>query len=276
MNIARWLQGHAKEPDRLALTFEDREWSYGDVDAVTSRVASGLARLGVEPGDRVGCMLPNWPEFHFTTHGTWKAGAVEVPINTMFRAEEVEFVLGDSRATAVVASPETAAVISGVRDRLPDLRAVVVAGTCDVPGTVSFEELLELGDPGARAAEVAADDLAVIAYTSGTTGFPKGAMLDHANVVVSMEALARYLDLGRDDNVLQVLPCFHSNASLIGIVFAWYLGSTAVLLERFEPERFVETVRARRPAFFAFVPTLLHDLSRMEGTRPARSRRCGT
>ena len=264
MSIVHALERHAAStPDRIALHFGDRAWTYGEVDEVTTRLASAFAGFGVGRGDRVAVMLPNWPEFHLASHATWKAGGVEVPINIMFKEEEAAYVLRDSGARVVLASPETAQVVDEVRSELPELRAVVVAGVSTFPDTVGFDDAVAGGPADLSRPSVAADDLAIVAYTSGTTGFPKGAMLRHDDVVVSMEALRRFLDLSARDNVLQVLPCFHSNASLIGVVFAWYLGSSAVLIERFEPKLFVDAVRATRPTYFAFVPTLLHDLVRL-------------
>jgi long-chain acyl-CoA synthetase len=227
-------------------------------------VATGLVSLGIEPGDRVAVMLPNWPEFHFATHGVWKVGAVEVPINTMFGREETAHILKDAGVRMVFTSPELAKIIEDLRVDVPDLETLIVVGSERVHGALTFDDLLARGS--ADFESVGSDDsLAIIAYTSGTTGFPKGAMLTHHQIVVSMEAVKRRLELDQTDPVLQVLPCFHSNASMIGIVFAWFLGGNAILLERFETEAFVETVRSTRPALFAFVPTLLHDLSRAAG-----------
>ncbi|MFQ5516678.1 MAG: class I adenylate-forming enzyme family protein [Acidimicrobiia bacterium] len=262
-NIATNLaEGAARDPLRTALFFADTTWSYREVDDLTTRLASGLRSLQMGTGDRIAVMLPNLPEFHFATHATWKAGGVEVPINTMYKEEITEHILRDAGVKVAFATAETGAVIERVRGRLPDFETLVAVGPGDNQGTLSFDELLDRGSRDFTIGNTTEDDLAVIAYTSGTTGFPKGAMLTHRQVIVSMEALRRSLDMDESDNVLQVLPCFHSNASLIGIVFAWFLGSTAVLVERFETEAFVSTVRETRPTFFAFVPTLLHDLSR--------------
>lgn len=261
MNLVHALEAHAEDrPDHPGLVFEDRTWTYRELDQLLSRLASGLTQLGVDRGDRVAVMLPNWPEFHFVTHATWKLGAVEVPINTMYKSEEIGYILGDSGARVIVVSPEAAPHVQAVRDQLPELRAVVVVGRNAPEGTVSFAELIDNDDTSVRAPDLDGDDLAIIAYTSGTTGFPKGAMLGHYHVELSMARLRDHLGLDRDDNVLQVLPLFHSNASMIGIVFGWFLGSTAILVERFDPAAFAEVVARTRPSFFAGVPTVLFDI----------------
>lgn len=264
MNVSLFLEQHASHnPDRVALYFNDRSWSYGEVHEIVCRLADGLRNLGVQRGDRVAVMLPNWPEFHFCTHATWALGAVEVPVNVMFREEETAYILGNAEAVVVFASSQGAEIIQRVRDRLPHLKAVVTVGAGDVPGAIHFAGLLARGDVNYRVQDLHPDALAVIAYTSGTTGFPKGAMISHYNMIVSMQALRDYLDLTDRDNIMQPLPCFHSNASLIGIIFAWYLGSSAILVERIEARDFARTVEITRPSFFACVPTVLYDIVHM-------------
>ena len=261
MNLVHALERHAEQrPDHPALVFEDRTWTYDELDAEISRLASGLSDLGVDRGDRVGVMLPNWPQFHMASHAAWKLGAVEVPINTMLQRDEVAYILGDSATKVVFADPEATERILAVRDQLPQLTHVVTVGAPAPAGALGIDELTDGGRDRLRGPDLDGDDLAVLAYTSGTTGYPKGSMLGHYHVELSMARLRDKLDLDRDDNVLQVLPCFHSNASIIGIVFGWFLGSTAILVERFEPVAFAATVQTHRPAFFAGVPTLLFDI----------------
>ncbi len=271
MNVVKHLERHAAErPDHPALVFEDRVWTYREVEERISRLATGFRSLGLAAGDRLAVMLPNWPEFHLASHAAWKLGAVEVPVNVMYREEEVEFILQDSGARVAIAHPEGVARILAVRDRLPDLRAVVAVGGAGAPpeGAIDVAELEARGEPRCPAPDLTGDDLAVIAYTSGTTGFPKGSMLGQYHVELSMERLRDKLGLTRDDNVLQVLPCFHSNASLIGIVFGWYLGSTAILVERFDAAEFAGIVARTRPTFFAGVPTLLYDIMYLDDDVP--------
>ncbi len=263
MNLGHRIEEHADLwPERVALFFGDSTTSYAELNQTVSRLANGLRSLGVTPGDRVGVMLPNWPEFHICSHAAWKIGAVEVPINVMYVVDEVEFILANAGVKTVFASAAGAEIIVGIRDRLPDLEAVVLVGDGAVVGTTSFSDLVSNSDPQCLAVELGGNELAVIAYTSGTTGFPKGAMLTHDNLVTSIETLREYLALTDQDNILQVLPCFHSNASLIGVLFAWYLGSSAILLERFD-STFTEVVTRRRPSFFAGVPTVLFDLANL-------------
>ena len=261
MNLVHALERHAAErPDHPALVFEEHTWTYGELDAEISRLASGLADLGVDRGDRVGVMLPNWPQFHMASHAAWKLGAAQVPINVMLQRDEVAYLLGDSGTKVVFADPGSTERILAVREQLPDLLHVVTVGAPPPAGALGVDELTHGGGRRMTGPDLDEDELAVLAYTSGTTGYPKGSMLGHYHVELSMARLRDKLGLDRDDNVLQVLPCFHSNASIIGIVFGWFLGSTAILVERFDPVAFTQTVRTHGPAFFAGVPTLLFDI----------------
>ncbi len=253
------------QPGRVALHTVERTFTYGELDEVATRLASSFAALGVERGDRVAVMMPNWWQFHVVTHATWKAGGVEVPVNVMLTAEELHHLLADSGARVIVGAAHAVASVAASRETLPELRAVVAVEPTGVRGVLPFDELVDRGDPAFVTRAGRDDGLAIIAYTSGTTGFPKGTMLAHESLVVSMEVLAEYAGLGPDDNVLQVLPLFHSNASLAGQLLAWHVGSAAVLLERFEPAQFVEMVRRTRPAYFCMVPTLLYDVARGGG-----------
>lgn len=261
MNVSLFLEQHARQnPDRVALYFNDRCWSYSEVHEIVCRLADALRHLGVQQGDRVAVMLPNWPEFHFCTHAIWAVGAVEVPVNVMFREEEMAYVLTNSEAVVAFAFPQAAETIQEIRGQLPYLKTVVTVGPKEVPGTTRFSMLLVQGDVNYQVPNIHPDAPAVIAYTSGTTGFPKGAILSHYNMIVSMQVVNDYLGLTDQANIMQSLPCSSSNVSLIGIVFAWYLGSSAILVEQVEIRDLVRTVEIMRPAFFASVPTVLHDI----------------
>jgi long-chain acyl-CoA synthetase len=264
MNLAaRISQQAAVDPGRAALRFEHRTWSYQEVDTSIDEIASGLQAAGIAAGGRVAVMLPNWPEFHFCSNAAWRVGAIYIPVNVMLRPAEVGHILGDSGATVVFASPETAAAVSEASAAVPQDVTVVVVGGEGPAGSIPFQAFVARGEDwhGSLSGPSDEDELAAIAYTSGTTGLPKGAMLSHRNIGSSIKVLQDYLGLTADDDVLQVLPCFHSNASIIGVLFAWYMGSAAILVERFELAAFVGAVERWRPAFFAGVPTLLYDLA---------------
>jgi long-chain acyl-CoA synthetase len=187
------------------------------------RVAGMLLARGVRPGDRVGVMLPNVPEFAFAYYGVLRAGGVVVPMNPLLKQREVEHYVTDSGAALV----------------LDDVAAL--------PGDA---------EPHPGVAERDAGDTAVILYTSGTTGKPKGAELTHGNLVANVEAMIELLAVGRDDIVLGALPLFHSFGQTVGLNLAVACGASLALLPRFLPADVLELVERRRVTVFEGVPTM--------------------
>jgi long-chain acyl-CoA synthetase len=221
-------------PDKAALVFHHETTTWTELDALVSAAARGLLALGLDPGDRVAVHLGNTPDFPVVYFGALRAGLVALPVNTGYTADEITHVLGDSGARAIVTGATTAAVVAALK--APPEHVVVA-------GTPAFEDLLSQG--GELASTGGGEDLAVVLYTSGTSGRPKGAMLSHRALLANLEQTAR-IDppvVDADDVVLLVLPLFHVfglNAAL-GLV-AWH-GATGVLAERFDPVETLDLLR---------------------------------
>jgi long-chain acyl-CoA synthetase len=232
----------ARLPDKPALIFHDRPVAYADVEFRVGRTAAALAGLGVGKGDRVALLLGNIPEFVYAFYGTLRAGGVVSPLNVMLTPEEIGYILADSGANVVVCEIGTLPTVLAVRDRLSSLEHVLVVGGPPAPkGTEAFESVLErAGEP--PQVETSADDLAVIAYTSGTTSSPKGAMLTHRNLLSNLEQMegVALLAEAEQDVVLLVLPLFHIYALNVILGLTMKVGATAVLVERFEPAETME------------------------------------
>ena len=172
-NLADLLSRSAAErPDRVAVKLDDSELSYAALDAATARVAGLLRAKGVQPGDRVGIMLPNVPYFAVCYYGALRAGAVIVPMNVLLKEREVAFYLGDSEARVLFAW-------HGFADAA-HAGAEQTDGECVLVEPGAFEALVARCPAAAEVVERRPDDTAVILYTSGTTGTPKGAELTHA------------------------------------------------------------------------------------------------
>ncbi|MCW2587350.1 MAG: AMP-dependent synthetase and ligase [Frankiales bacterium] len=216
-------------PDKAALVFHGDTVTWGELDAQVSAAARGLLALGAAPGDRVAVHLGNTPEFPVVYFGALRAGLVALPVNTGYTADELAHVLGDSGARVVVTTSITADTV----------RAVDADLTVVVAGSPSYDELV--ATDGDLDSVGGGEDLAVVLYTSGTSGRPKGAMLTHRALLANLEQTSR-IDppvVSPDDVVLLVLPLFHIfglNAALGSV--AWH-GATGVLAERFDP---VETL----------------------------------
>ena len=186
MNIAASLaRSAADNPDRVAIRLGDQTTSYRELDDQSARVAGLLAARGIAPGTPIGIMLPNVPEFASVYYGVLRAGGVVVPMNPLLKAREIAYYLGDSGAPVIfawhVAAPE---VEIGAKEG--GAEAILV-------DPASFPDILATATPAPQVVDRAADDTAVILYTSGTTGQPKGAELTHSNLINNVEVRRRNL-----------------------------------------------------------------------------------
>jgi long-chain acyl-CoA synthetase len=239
VNLAERLAACAdRQPDAVAVRFQGDELSYGRLAERVARAAGALLALGLAPagvatpGDRVALLIGNTPDYIEAFHAIAHAGLVVVPLNTGFTPDEVAHILGDSGARAIVVAEALVPVLDGLRQVLPDLAHVLVVGGA---GARSWRASVDAADP-AGIAQVADDALAILQYTSGTTGRPKGAMLTHGNLLANQEQMAgTRLGVTADDVVLCVLPLFHIYALNVAMAFPLAQGATILLIERFDP-----------------------------------------
>jgi long-chain acyl-CoA synthetase len=223
--------------------------TYAELDRASSHVAGMLAERGVQPGDPVGIMLPNVAEFPVIYYGVLRAGGVVVPMNPLLKAREVAYYLGDSGARFIFAWHGFADEARGGAERV-DCEVIVVD-----PAT--FAELAAAATPDERVVDREADDLAVILYTSGTTGTPKGAELTHANLVRNAEVLCEdLLRLTPDDVIFGGLPLFHSFGQTCALNAAMASGASVTLLPRFTPDHALHILADHRVTVFEGVPTM--------------------
>jgi long-chain acyl-CoA synthetase len=248
-NLADLVRAAAdRAGEKPALLFHDRSLSWSEVDHAVDAVAAGLLGLGLARGDRVAIQLGNTPDFPVVYFGALRAGCVAVPVNTGYTEDELRFTLTDSGAAALVTGRAGAATATALAPGIETLRAVVVAGVDAAPvGTTTLDALLAAGSGEPVEAAGGGEDLAVLIYTSGTSGRPKGAMLSHRALLGNLDQCAR-IDppvTSPDDVVLLVLPLFHIYGlnSALGAV-AWH-AATGVLVERFDPVDTLAEIRRR-------------------------------
>jgi long-chain acyl-CoA synthetase len=239
----------ASHPDRIAVRLDERALRYRDLDDLSARVAAWLRRRGIKVGDRVGLMAPNTPEFIELYYGILRVGAIVVPMNPQFKSREVDYYLADSAAVLALAW-------HGVADEAA--KGAASAGTdLVVIGPSDLTETLERSDPDPAVADRAPSDTAVILYTSGTTGQPKGAELTHANLLTNVEVTrTTLLNLGPGDVVLGALPLFHSFGQTVGMGCSTASGACLSLLPRFNPVRALEIIKRDKVTVFMGVPTM--------------------
>jgi long-chain acyl-CoA synthetase len=243
MNIAEHVQrGAASYPDRIALMFEGQSWTYCELDDQSSQAAGMFAADGLRAGDRIALYLPNLPEFAIAYLGILKLGAIAVSISTGWKHDELHHVLDNCGARAVVTTPD-------LREHIPP-GSVEHVYVCDEAFAVALASADRF--PGPRAMQPG--DPAVIVYTSGTTGRPKGAVLSHANVVENIEAKRRYLGIGSGDRGMLFLPlyhCFGQNAVFNAMLQA---GAAVVLHRRFDLEQVLRSIADHQVTMFFGVP----------------------
>jgi long-chain acyl-CoA synthetase len=258
MNLASVLTDSAeRDPDHVALRLDDMEVSYGLLDEGSARLAAVLADRGLKPGDRVGIILPNVPYFGVCYYGVLRAGGVVVPMNVLLKRREVAFYLGDSGAELMFAW-------EGFADDA-NAGAQEAGAECIVVKPGEFEKLLAGVEPRREVVDRAPDDTAVILYTSGTTGTPKGAELTHANLKTNCEITRDMFGIGGDVVTLGALPLFHSFGQTCGMNATLAAGGTLSLIPRFDPGKALEIIERDRVNLFQGVPTMYSALLHHEG-----------
>jgi long-chain acyl-CoA synthetase len=256
MNLADNLtKTAAARPDAPAVKLDDIVLSYAALDGASAHVAGLLAARGVGPGDRVGVMLPNVPYFPVVYYGILRLGAAVVPMNVLLKGRETAFYLKDPGAKAVFAWSDFA---EPARTGAAEAGAECIEV---VPG--EFEKLVGAADPITAVEPRDGSDTAVILYTSGTTGTPKGAELTHGNLGSNVEACLGLFSPKSDDVILGCLPLFHSFGQTCSMNTAIAAGATLSLIPRFEPGKALEMFGRDGVTIFMGVPTMygamLHD-----------------
>ncbi|MCT9108827.1 long-chain fatty acid--CoA ligase [Streptomyces mirabilis] len=253
MNLASHLVRSARtHPDRAALRLEDAVVSYRALDEGSAHMAGLLDNHGVKPGDRVAIMLPNVPEFALAYFGVLRAGGIVVPMNPLLKSREVAYYLGDSGARLLFAWHAFAdAARAGVQQA--EAEVVVVS-----PG--SFDSLLASAPSVEDVADLHEDDTAVILYTSGTTGQPKGAELTHANLTRNCDIAGELVQLTADDVIFGGLPLFHAFGQTCTLNAAVGSGACLTLLPRFDAGKALGILGEHGVTVFAGVPTVFSRL----------------
>jgi long-chain acyl-CoA synthetase len=248
-NLADLLTDTAvRSPERTAVKLDERELSYAELDQASARVAGLLRAKGVHAGDRVGLMLPNVPYFAVVYYGILRAGGVVVPMNVLLKAREVAYYLSDSGARLLFAWHGFAeAAHAGSDEAQADCLLVE-------PG--DFEGLLGRSERALEVVERDGNDTAVILYTSGTTGTPKGAELTHFNLRRNAEIAIDLFGVRDDAVTLGALPLFHSFGQTCGLNATVGAGGCLTLVPRFDPERVLEVIERDRVTVFEGVPTM--------------------
>ena len=219
--------------NRPAFIFKGQETSYSEFEETIERCAAGLTELGIGKGDTFGIVMRNCPEFVILSFALSRLGAVAVPVNFLEKADRIAYIFNDAEVKGCLTSKSFLHTIHEVRESVPTLKHVFLGEPGgDTPALESIyrHPLAETAGP-----EVTADDLALLIYTAGTTGLPKGVMLTQRNLLSCVESCQLAFDLSEKDRVMCVLPMFHSFAWSTNVILPLRLGATTVVIESLLP-----------------------------------------
>ncbi|WP_214408999.1 acyl-CoA synthetase [Sphaerisporangium fuscum] len=258
--VGGWPARRARmTPGRRAFVFRGRPLTYAEVHERTTRLASRLREAGIRPGDRVAYLGPNHTAFAETMFATHVLGGIFVPLNFRLAAPEIEYTLRHCGASLLVYAPECAGPVRGL-PALPDLRAVVALASPG-PGEGHYESWLSEGDPAPIDVPVRLGDVALILYTSGTTGRPKGAMLSHANLVWNTFNLMVGVDVASDEVTLIGAPLFHVAALGQTLLPTFVKGGCSVIMPAWDVDDCYDLIGKYGVTWMFGVPTMFAALA---------------
>jgi long-chain acyl-CoA synthetase len=267
LNLATLFRDSARRsPNKPAIVIGDTVLTYEAVHGMAQRFAGALGKLGVRRGQHVAIMMPNVPAFSVAYFGAHYVGAPVVPINVLFTPDEIAYHLTDSDATALIVWEGMLPQATAAFERVTTCRQLIVAradpnDASAPPGAHSLSALVAEGPPVTDLPDTMPDETAVILYTSGTTGRPKGAELTHFNLSYNAEYVStRLLRLKRETVSLAVLPLFHSFGQTVVHNGTLHAGGTLVFLPRFDPTAAFELMQKHGVTLFAGVPTMFFAL----------------
>ncbi len=283
MNLSLRFSETAKEHGtKPALIFDGTETTYLQLEGAINQFASGLTELGINKGDHVAIVLGNSPYFVISLYGAIRAGATVIPINPIYTPDEIAYIINNGDVKAAVTLDLLIPMFEKMDQMLPKLEYII---SCDTSTNDSKKELdikqlsinakmkrftnmLTTGSIHFDGPELDDEDVAVILYTSGTTGKPKGAMLTHKNLFSNAIDTANYLKISNDDVVVTALPMFHVFCLTVSLNAPLMNGATLLIVPRFSPETIFDLVKTYRATVFAGVPTMYNFLLQYDKAEP--------
>ena len=248
-------QNYRRFGERISVIFEDREYTNLEMLRFSKKLANGLKNLDVGPGDKVVVMLLNCPEVLISYQGILRAGGIIVPVLFLLGEREIAHILRNSESVAIITSKDLLDKIDKNRDSIDTLRHVIIVEDEDIPGTIKFWELADGSSDEDIPIQIKEDDLAVILYTAGTTGTPKGVMLNHKNLYSNAVSLASTVDVEPHNVGLTVLPLSHSYGLTV-MNTGYMFENKAVMMRWFDTEETFRLIERYKVTGFAGVPAM--------------------
>ncbi|MEY8753586.1 fatty acid--CoA ligase family protein [Peribacillus frigoritolerans] len=271
MNLSEQLHQMAlKKADKPAYYFLDQSTSYGELDKAVTKFADELHRLGVSKGDNIALLLGNSPHFIISLYGAMRAGATVIPVNPIYTPDEIGYILNNGDVKVVVALDKLLPLLEKMNPILSSVEQYVICETQPHSGDSSefnicnkmksFTKMVESGDEGFKGPELDPEDTAIILYTSGTTGKPKGAMLTHTNIYSNAHDIGEYLNITESDRVITTLPMFHVFSLTVVVNAPLISGGTLLIVPQFSPKEIFRQIKKYDATVFAGVPTMYNFL----------------
>lgn len=256
MSIDNFLRTSAeKNPDKIALYFGDQEITYAQIDQEVDRLAQGLLDIGLQHQQRVNVLLGNTPDFIRAYFAITRAGGTVVPINPLYKGEEIKYILNDAEVVFLITAQPFLPIIESIWNEVPTLKKAIIIGGKSKEKIVSYEEILSQPAKPVKV-PVKESDIAACLYTSGTTGKPKGALLSHGNLMFDADAVVRHIAVSSADSFLCVLPLFHSYAQMVTMICPIFLGSSTTIMGQFRPDYVLREINQKKITIFAGVPAM--------------------
>jgi long-chain acyl-CoA synthetase len=255
-NLGDLLRTRVAEDSDKAFLFSEvdgREYTYSQFQAAVERLAGMLVAKGLRKGDAVSLLLPNSVEYVIAYFACWQIGAIAGPVNSLLKAQEIAYIISNSETKALLVHSEFLPMIEPLREQLTTLQTVI-----------QFDDEAEVTKDFASAKieahDVGLDDEAIIIFTSGTTGKPKGCLLTHRNLIANARQISQWLGFTHSDRLLTIMPLFHMNAVSVTTMAALYAGASTVVSAKFSASRFWQTIYRYHITSFGSVATMLSML----------------
>ena len=278
MSLGEFLERAAeRSPDKTFVEIAGTVLTYREFHRRARQTAGLFRELGLGRGDRVCLLLPNGPEFLYCWFGLALLGAISVPVNTAYKRDETAFILQDAAAKAIVAHQSLAAVAGDAADLSPDLTHRLLVTAEDEPspvdGWVDFAAALAGAAVSAGNPEVSPEDTAMLVYTSGTTGHPKGVQVTHKMYVAAGQGFAHWTAATPQDRFFTCLPFFHANAQYYSTMGTLAAGATLIVAERFSASRFWAQARQAGATVVNFIGMMMPVLAKQPPSPADRDNR---
>ena len=257
MNLGKFLGDRAaKYRDKTLFIFQDQELSYEKYDERTNKLAWSLASEGLQQGDRSCVLFPNCFEILECYFAIGKIGAISIPLNPMYTPREIKYVVNNSEAKFLITSKNDLDKVLARREEMPTLEKIFVSGINNHETALPYEKLIEEASGEIEGYHIDPDSVAMILYTSGTTGVPKGVMLTHRGLLENADIMVQTLGFNENDRSLCVLPMFHLFATAFDLLQMMTAGGSTILMERFDPVKACQLIEKYRATVIIGVPTI--------------------